>query len=187
LSNFIFLFSCFMVSIAVFGRSWCSVYLAGFKNIKLVTTGPFSISRNPLYLFSFIGMLGVAFSTETFTIPLITTIFFIFYYSAIIKSEEKRLSERFKDEFISYVNTVPKFIPKIRDIIFIIKSSSMPRKMKDSISTGIFKEENILEVSPRQIRTAIIDNIWFVVLLGFIRLLHSMQNIGILHPHIFVY
>jgi protein-S-isoprenylcysteine O-methyltransferase Ste14 len=41
-----------LVIVCVVGRIWCSAYVGGYKNTKLIDTGPFSIVRNPLYVFS---------------------------------------------------------------------------------------------------------------------------------------
>ena len=49
------LLACFMAGIGAFGRIWCSLYIAGYKNNVLVIEGPYSMCRNPLYFFSFIG------------------------------------------------------------------------------------------------------------------------------------
>lgn len=40
-----------LVSVAACGRLWCMLYIAGYKTQKLVTAGPYSLCRNPLYLF----------------------------------------------------------------------------------------------------------------------------------------
>ena len=68
------LLACFMAGIGAFGRIWCSLYIAGYKNNVLVIEGPYSMCRNPLYFFSFIGGIGVACATETFTVPLLTAL-----------------------------------------------------------------------------------------------------------------
>lgn len=74
------LLACFMAGIGAFGRIWCSLYIAGYKNNVLVTDGPYSMCRNPLYFFSFVGSIGVSCATETFTIPLLTALAFGIYY-----------------------------------------------------------------------------------------------------------
>jgi len=41
---------------AIVGRAWCSLYIGGRKKAEIVSRGPYSITRNPLYVFSFFGM-----------------------------------------------------------------------------------------------------------------------------------
>lgn len=50
----------FLILIGILGRTWCSMYISGRKLVSLVTLGPYSISRNPLYVFSSIAAFGVA-------------------------------------------------------------------------------------------------------------------------------
>src|SRR5690606_20550686 len=48
-----------LIIAAVLGRAWCSLYIGGRKSSQLVDTGPYSVSRNPLYVFSMLGVIGV--------------------------------------------------------------------------------------------------------------------------------
>ncbi|WP_254509969.1 methyltransferase family protein [Anatilimnocola floriformis] len=100
--------------IGCLGRVWCLIHIAGRKNNELVTAGPYSLCRNPLYLFSFIGTLGVAFSTCTFTIPLLAAVCFLAYYPMVIRSEERRLAQIHGAAFATYCSRVPQFIPSFR-------------------------------------------------------------------------
>ncbi|WP_348529217.1 isoprenylcysteine carboxylmethyltransferase family protein [Mesorhizobium sp. LSJC264A00] len=47
------------VLVCFLGRLWSILYVGGRKNDELVTIGPFSMSRNPLYFFSTVGAAGV--------------------------------------------------------------------------------------------------------------------------------
>ena len=67
----LFLMGIILAGIAALGRLWCSLYIAGYKTDTLITEGPYSMCRNPLYFFSFIGALGVGFASKTFLIPFI--------------------------------------------------------------------------------------------------------------------
>jgi protein-S-isoprenylcysteine O-methyltransferase Ste14 len=48
-----------LIVVCILGRTWCALYLGGKKKRQLVRHGPYSIVRNPLYLFSAIGAAGV--------------------------------------------------------------------------------------------------------------------------------
>lgn len=74
-----------LVAIGSLGRMWCSVYIAGYKDRTLITQGPYSVCRNPLYFFSTFGALGVGCCTETFTFPLALLALMIVYYPLVIQ------------------------------------------------------------------------------------------------------
>ena len=45
--------------LCVAGRAWSILYVGAHKNRRLVMAGPYSMTRNPLYLFSTIGAAGI--------------------------------------------------------------------------------------------------------------------------------
>src|SRR5438128_173830 len=53
------------VTLACLGRIWCSLFIAGHKDEVLVTTGPYSHCRHPLYSFSILGALGLGFASKS--------------------------------------------------------------------------------------------------------------------------
>ena len=48
-----------LIMAAVIGRLWATLYIGGRKNVELITSGPYSITRNPLYCFSILGAAGI--------------------------------------------------------------------------------------------------------------------------------
>ena len=100
-----------------FGRAWASGYISGHKNKDLVTDGPYSLIRNPLYFFSFISFLGVGlvFRSGILTIAF-GGLFFYTHWRTILK-EEKKLKVIFGDSFEAYITSVPRFIPKSLKIV----------------------------------------------------------------------
>ncbi len=156
----LFFFGIVFAAVASLGRMWCSLYIAGYKNNKLITEGPYSISRNPLYFFSMIGVIGIGFATKTFTFPLLFIILFVPYYILIIKSEEKRLKEYFGAEFEEYTRRVPALFPNF----------------------STFHEPDDYNVKPSVYRTHILSAVWFVWAVGILELINGMKEIGLFTP-----
>ena len=77
---------------------------------KLVTSGIFKYSRNPMYL----GMLMIIISTSIFYLniySILTPFLFIFWINKFqIKREESFLAEKFGKEYLSYKNKTRRWI-----------------------------------------------------------------------------
>lgn len=102
-----------LVLVGILGRVFASMFLSDNRNRKIVTTGIYSVSRNPLYFFSFLGTLGILFIYGSLFAIIIVTIFYAIYYWQVIKFEEKSLSAKLGKEYIAYLNSgVPRFFPK---------------------------------------------------------------------------
>lgn len=164
-SNIFFLIGCILAGIASLGRLWCSLYIAGYKNTSLVTTGPYSISRNPLYFFSLLGAIGVGLSTETLIIPIIILILFAIYYPSVIRSEEKRLLNLHGDTFRSYCKDTPAFFPKL----------------------SLLNEPKTYTVNPRIFRKNIFGALWFIWLLGILEIIEELHETGVIPIYLKIY
>ena len=81
------------------------------KNEELATTGPYSYTRNPLYLGSILIAVGFAVSAESMWVWVLLLIFFVLIYVPVIRSEESFLRSAFPD-FESYSNRVPRLVPR---------------------------------------------------------------------------
>ena len=147
-----------LVSVAVIGRMWCSLYIAGYKTDRLIDQGPYSISRNPLYFFSLVGAVGIGFATETLVIPAIILIGFMAYYPLVIRSEESRLLEIHGENFQKYMSSAPRFFPAWKRLV----------------------EPKEYLVRPRTYRRHMNEVIWFLLILGFLELVKSLHEMGIL-------
>lgn len=92
----------------------------------LVTQGPYSILRNPLYLGNILIYSGFGImSYALFPYLLIAAIcFFIFQYYFIIINEEDYLRKTYKEKFIIYCKSVKRFIP-------------LPGKLPDEVMSDI--------------------------------------------------
>lgn len=117
----------FLLAAGAIGRIWCAAFIAGRKNAVLVTEGPYSVVRNPLYFFSFLGFVGVGLAFEMLSLAIVLgTLFFLTHWPTIL-SEERRLAGLFGAAFQSYKNAVPRFIPDFRKLQQPASVSISPR------------------------------------------------------------
>jgi len=78
---------------------------------KLVTHGPFALSRNPLYNGNYFLWMGfVALSGVWWFLPVATLLFAIEYYF-IVRYEEGVLETIFGEEYLTYKRRTPRWIP----------------------------------------------------------------------------
>ncbi len=95
-------------------RLWASGHIK--KNKELSVEGPYSYSRNPLYLGSFFAGLGAAIMGSCLIFLVIFLAGFYLVYAAVIKEEEKRLVELFGESFLDYKSKVPAFFPLLKPV-----------------------------------------------------------------------
>jgi len=92
----------------------------------LVSTGPFALVRNPLYLGNIALWVGFALALRLlWTVPIIIVILG-FEYHAIVRWEETLLESRRGEEYRAYVARVPRWLPRSRRGPFP-PTSSTPR------------------------------------------------------------
>jgi len=82
------------------------------KNEQLTTSGPYSHTRNPLYLGSLILALGFALVSRSWWIGAAIIFIFIAIYLPVISAEEAFLRQRFPD-FDEYALEVPRLWPRL--------------------------------------------------------------------------
>ena len=61
-----------LVATAMLGRIWCSVFIAGRKDTRLVVDGPYALCRHPLYGLSLLGGAGLGLATHSATLTVAT-------------------------------------------------------------------------------------------------------------------
>lgn len=117
-----------IVAIGMLLRLWASGYLT--KRAALITAGPYSFVRNPLYLGSLI--IGIGFTVMVRNIwlgSLMVVLFALSYYKQVVH-EERQLAEIFGDRYALYRRNVPRLLPRL-----------LPYKMEGG---GKFDLKNIL-------------------------------------------
>lgn len=101
-----------LILIAAFGRLWSLAYISGHKTKTLITEGPYSMVRNPLYLFSLIGSFGIGLVSKNILVLALIILLFGIYYPFVIRGEENHLRRIHGPSFLEYMNRTPMFIPK---------------------------------------------------------------------------
>lgn len=104
----------FLIIICVLGRTWSAAYIGGQKARIIVDLGPYSVTRNPLYVFSFFGAVGIGFSTGMVTPGLVIVLVYVVYYRMIVAREEAHLAARHGEIYTDYVRRVPRWIPDFK-------------------------------------------------------------------------
>jgi len=140
------------------GRGWASVYVAGRKNHELVTLGPYSVVRNPLYGFSFIGVLGIGFVSGMMSLLLATAFAFAVFYGIVVRREETYLAALHGTRFAEYVQSVPRWFPRF----------------------SAWHDVATLEVRPRLIAIHLRDSGLFFLAYLFFEICDLMQALGTL-------
>lgn len=80
------------------------------KNEELATTGPYSYTRNPLYLGSILIAIGFSIAARSLWIWVLVLLLFVLIYVPVIGGEEAFLRSKFPD-FDAYAKSVPRLIP----------------------------------------------------------------------------
>lgn len=98
-----------LIIICIAGRTWCSLYISGRKDVFLVTVGPYSVCRNPLYTFSILGVAGIGAQLGSITVSLVVGMATWALFYLVAKGEEKMLLRVYGGPYADYCARVPRF------------------------------------------------------------------------------
>jgi len=100
--------------IAVIGvliRAWASGHIR--KNQNLAISGPYSYTRNPLYLGSFVLGVGFTIAAGVWWLGIIFIALFLGIYLPVMRVESGDLAKLFGAEYEEYAGRVPLFFPRL--------------------------------------------------------------------------
>jgi protein-S-isoprenylcysteine O-methyltransferase Ste14 len=80
----------------------------------LVTVGPFAYVRNPLYLGNMMMYFGIGIMANTPLLAAAGLLFFYVQYTLIVSLEEEALLKKFGEQYLQYVEKVPRYIPTMK-------------------------------------------------------------------------
>jgi len=147
-----------LIVLCICGRMLCTLYIGGKKIQSLVTDGPYSIVRNPLYSLSIIGAVGVGAQLGSFTLAIATGAVAYFVFLLVILKEEQVLAERFGATYAKYTARVPRLFPKF----------------------SLWRDAEKVEVDPRLVRVTALDASIFLLSIPLAELFEYIHDIGLL-------
>ena len=102
-------------------RIWACGHLR--KNQAVIQSGPYAHVKNPLYLGTFLIMVGCLVAATNpdnssrylllLALPFSLGVFFVYYLPYKFAREGDRLRRRFGEEWESYAEAVPDFVPRL--------------------------------------------------------------------------
>lgn len=147
-----------LIVICISGRIWSALYIGGRKTKELVDIGPYSVSRNPLYMFSFIGAAGAGAQLGCFSLGIIVALIAWAVFSLVVMKEEQALRAKFGAPYEKYMQRVPRFFPKF----------------------SLWRDVPYVEVNTKMVRRTAIDAFVFVLSMPLAEGIEQLQNDGVL-------
>jgi protein-S-isoprenylcysteine O-methyltransferase Ste14 len=96
-------------------RYWAVSYIGTISRTRsarlgpLMSTGPFALVRNPLYVGNFLIWIGFAIASGLLWMVPVAWALFALQYSAIVRFEEAALTRHFGESYEQYMRQVPRW------------------------------------------------------------------------------
>jgi len=100
-----------LVTAAVLGRLWTTLFIAGRKSEQLVREGPYSSCRHPLYLCSVLAALGIGLTTRSIVLTLALPVVVGAIAGIAARREDRALLQAHRADWPEYRDAVPAFWP----------------------------------------------------------------------------
>lgn len=158
-AGFGFVLVCFL------GRLWSILYVGGKKNDELIVSGPFSMTRNPLYFFSTIGAVGIGlmFGSALAAAILGLASFLVFRFTA--NREAEFLFGKFGAVYTAYAGRTPRFWP----------------------NPMLYRDQDQLVFSTSALKSTFRDGLYFLALFPLIETVEYFRAAGVLPTLFTVY
>ncbi|MHC4779060.1 MAG: methyltransferase family protein [Planctomycetota bacterium] len=115
-----FLVGLVVAALGEVGRLWPLTYIGPKSRAegkrradRLIMEGPYSLTRNPLYVANLTIAAGVLLASNRWILLLAVPLGFV-YYTLVILAEEEFLHAEYGQAFEEFRRSVPRFIPRLR-------------------------------------------------------------------------
>jgi protein-S-isoprenylcysteine O-methyltransferase Ste14 len=146
-----------LIAICILGRTWCGLYIGGQKNKSIVRLGPYSVVRNPLYVFSIMGAIGIGLCSGSVISGLFLGLLVSAVFHIVIQYEEQHLTSRLGPDYRRYVAEVPRWLPNFKR----------------------WQDAKVFEVSPHLVTKIFFDALIFALAIPFFEVLERLQDNGL--------
>lgn len=154
-----------LILICIFGRLWSILYVGGRKNRELAVSGPYSITRNPLYLFSTIGAFGIGLMFGSIIVAAALGVCTYAVFGLTARKEETFLRDKFGPTFEAYVARTPRFWPNPR----------------------LYRDEHQHTFSTTALRSTFFDALYFLAIFPAIEGIEYLQVVGYLPTYFWLF
>lgn len=145
-----------LIAIGIMGRLWSTLYIGGRKAQVLVQSGPYSVTRNPLYVFSTVAAAGVGAQTGSISIAVVFLLGCWLAFHILILKEEAFLSGALGQPYADYCARVPRFLP----------------------DPSTYRDEAELLIVPRRLYTTLMDGLVFFAAIPLFEALEYLKEAG---------
>ena len=147
-----------LVLACVAGRMWSILYVGSRKNRTLVTSGPYSMTRNPLYLFSTVGAVGVGLIHGSVVVALALGLFAWLVFTVTATKEAQHLRSLFGPAYDAYARETPMLWPRL----------------------SAYRDSPEVMFSPGALRRTFLDGLFFLAAFPAIEAIEHLQATGYL-------
>jgi len=126
-----------LIAAGILVRLWATLYIGGRKLRSLVCDGPYSISRNPLYLGSLIAAAGIGAQSGSLVVAAAFAVVAYAIFQATIRHEERHLTAEHGDDYLAYCARVPRLLPSPRLYVdapeVVVDTARLYRTLRDGM------------------------------------------------------
>ena len=145
-----------LILFCILGRTWSILYIGGHKKRELITKGPYSVVRNPLYVFTLFGAAGIGALFGSLALAALTACFAWGVFVLVTRQEEHFLRAAFPTEYPAYAERVPRLLPRL----------------------SLWEDADQLIVIPRLVRRTFLDASLFLLAVPLVALKALLRDLG---------
>lgn len=147
-----------LILLCICGRTWSTLYIGARKKSELVTIGPYSIVRNPLYVFTLIGAFGIGAQFASLTAALSMMLGAGAVFRSVVAREEAFLAAAFPAPWQAYAGRVARFMPR----------------------PSLWRDTDALTIKPSLVVRTFFDACLFAIAIPAAELIETAQAHGVL-------